>query len=394
MLPFNIAFSEAPATWRRLPLSAVVAQRKCKNSGLTEQNLLSLSYGRIIRKNIDSADGLLPESFDGYNVVEPDDVVLRFTDLQNDKRSLRTGQVLERGIITSAYLTVTPKVGFNPRFVYYLLHGLDLMKLFYTMGDGLRQSVVFDDFKRIPVAAPAFEVQTAIADYLDRKTAAIDALIAKKELLIEELRKYQEAAIAEAVAPRDGWTGCKVKNLVRPLPKSNRPAGDADDAGDTVFYVSGQQVKRCYRADWTNAEAVVLATGGLPAIHFADGNFSYSSDCWALQATPQINTTYLWLWLLSQKEAIAEEGFRGAGIKHLDKSWLMNRELILPPLPEQEAIARQLTAKRQNVLNVIEACQAVIDDLTRLRAALIAEAVTGKVRSPLAMDSAQEYKPS
>jgi len=53
--------------------------------------------------------------------------------------------------------------------------------------------------ERVRVGRPPLATQTAIADYLDRTTAAIDALIAKKELLIEELRKYLKAKTTEVV---------------------------------------------------------------------------------------------------------------------------------------------------------------------------------------------------
>ena len=76
---------------------------------MVEDNLLSLSFGRIVRKDIDTQEGLLPESFETYQVVEPNDMIFRFTDLQNDKRSLRSARTPERGIITSAYMAFTPR---------------------------------------------------------------------------------------------------------------------------------------------------------------------------------------------------------------------------------------------------------------------------------------------
>ncbi|MFQ7255554.1 MAG: hypothetical protein ACLROH_05340 [Streptococcus sp.] len=74
-----------------------------------KENLLSLSYGRIIRKSIDTSFGLLPESFDTNNIIQRGDIVLRLTDLQTDK-SLRVGLARENGIITSAYLMLRLKV--------------------------------------------------------------------------------------------------------------------------------------------------------------------------------------------------------------------------------------------------------------------------------------------
>lgn len=95
-----------PQHWDVLFLQQVAEERFVKNAGMLEDNLLSLSYGHIIRKDINTTDGLLPASFEGYQIVEKNDTVLRLTDLQNDHRSLRTGLVLERGIITSAYTCI------------------------------------------------------------------------------------------------------------------------------------------------------------------------------------------------------------------------------------------------------------------------------------------------
>lgn len=92
-----------PSHWELHPVYTYFGERKNKNFALQERNLLSLSYGKIIRKDIDMAGGLLPASFNTYNIVEAGDIIIRPTDLQNDKRSLRTGLVKEKGIITSAY---------------------------------------------------------------------------------------------------------------------------------------------------------------------------------------------------------------------------------------------------------------------------------------------------
>jgi len=61
---------EIPAGWGIHTASQLFSQVKNKNEGLQENNLLSLSYGKIIRKNINATEGLLPESFEGYNIIE------------------------------------------------------------------------------------------------------------------------------------------------------------------------------------------------------------------------------------------------------------------------------------------------------------------------------------
>ena len=113
---------EIPASWEIWPIYHYFNERKNKNKLMRETNLLSLSYGNVIRKDINSNGGLLPENFSSYNIIEPCDIVIRPTDLQNDKRSLRTGYVNEHGIITSAYITLKPKMGVNSKYYHYLLH--------------------------------------------------------------------------------------------------------------------------------------------------------------------------------------------------------------------------------------------------------------------------------
>ena len=69
-----------PVHWDVRPLYYYFAERKKKNYLGQEQNLLSLSYGKVIRKDINTSEGLLPDSFNGYNIIEPGDIVLRLTE--------------------------------------------------------------------------------------------------------------------------------------------------------------------------------------------------------------------------------------------------------------------------------------------------------------------------
>ena len=170
-----------------------------KNLKGLEGNILSLSYGSIVRRNVEDNSGLLPESFNTYQIVDYGDIILRLTDLQNDKRSLRVGLVKETGIITSAYMKLSAIKTINPFFAYRLLHSYDTAKVFYNMGGGLRQSMKFEDFRRLPILLPSLQEQKEIADFLEHETAKIDTLIAKQERLIELLKEKRQAVISHAV---------------------------------------------------------------------------------------------------------------------------------------------------------------------------------------------------
>lgn len=190
---------DSPKEWNKFTIGQLFEQVRKKNTGMIETNLLSLSYGRIKKRDINSGDGLLPESFEGYNIIETDDIVLRMTDLQNDKKSLRQGISEERGIITSAYITIRATKKVSSRFVYYQLFGFDVNKGYYGMGSGVRQSVNWNDVKKLPLMLPSFELQNQIADFLDRKTAQIDTLITEKENVISEYENYKKSMIYEYV---------------------------------------------------------------------------------------------------------------------------------------------------------------------------------------------------
>lgn len=188
-----------PNHWIVHPLYYYFEERKNKNIFAKEQNLLSLSYGKIIRKDINANGGLLPENFNAYNIVEPKDIVLRLTDLQNDRRSLRTGFVNERGIITSAYVTLKAKKNIIQEYFYYELHVFDLMKGLYNMGSGVRQGLNFDELSKLKLFEPTIKEQMEIVAYIKEKEKKIEEIIADKQSQIETLESYKKSLIYEYV---------------------------------------------------------------------------------------------------------------------------------------------------------------------------------------------------
>lgn len=175
---------------------------KKKNKGLVNDNLLSLSYGKIKRKDINASFGLLPESFETYQIVEEGDIILRLTDLQNDWNSLRVGLVMEKGIITSAYIGLKLSKHLHPHFIYYLLHNYDIKKVFYSQGGSIRQSMKFDDIKTLPLLYPDMKTQIAIAEYLDKRTSKIDRVISTIDKNIKTLREFKKTLISNVVIGR------------------------------------------------------------------------------------------------------------------------------------------------------------------------------------------------
>jgi len=186
-----------PLHWQWLYLSQTCTEKKqIKNTGNIEKKVLSLSYGKIVpRKNVDL--GLAPKDYSSYQIVDKNDIILRLTDLQNDKKSLRTGLVKERGIITSAYTCLKPFQ--NAAYLQYLLHSYDTQKVFYGMGGGVRQSIGYKDIRNIRIPFPPREEQDKIVRYLDWKLSKINKLIRAKKKQIALLNEQRQVIIHNAV---------------------------------------------------------------------------------------------------------------------------------------------------------------------------------------------------
>lgn len=187
-----------PEHWEVKPFFSLLTELKRKNTGLVETNILSLSYGRVIQKSENRNMGLVPESYETYQIVEQGEVVFRFTDLQNDKRSLRSALVQERGIISSAYMAVSLR-NIDSNYFSWLMRSYDLCKVFYGMGGGVRQSLKFEDVRRLQVLVPPKEEQAEIAAHVNRQLAHNDSLVEKTERSINLLKERRSAFITAAV---------------------------------------------------------------------------------------------------------------------------------------------------------------------------------------------------
>lgn len=185
-----------PFHWEELFLEQVAQEKLKKNSNNDISKVLSLSYGSIkVKKDLNK--GLISKDLSTYQIVEPGDIIMRLTDLQNDHKSLRTGLVNDKGIITAAYLCLSPKI--NSRYLHYLLHSYDTLKVFYGMGGGVRQSIGFKDIRHMYLPVPPRTEQEQIVRFLDWKVSEINKLIGIERGKIQNLEELKNKAIDKAV---------------------------------------------------------------------------------------------------------------------------------------------------------------------------------------------------
>lgn len=188
-----------PEHWETRTLSQMARVHFISNKNVHHQKLLSLSYGKIVCKDINTTEGLLPASFDNYQIVEDGNIVLRLTDLQNDHKSLRVGLSTQEGIITSAYLAIEAFTGILPKYLYFLLHSIDVKKVFYSMGNGLRQSLNWTELRKLKCIVPPILEQQAIVDYIEAKLSKIDSCMADLQAEIDYLKEFKQRLISDVV---------------------------------------------------------------------------------------------------------------------------------------------------------------------------------------------------
>ena len=199
-----------PAHWNEKSLIQVAEEQQIKNAGMVEDNLLSLSYGKIINKDIKTTDGLLPSSFEGYQIVHDGNIILRLTDLQNDHKSLRTGLVTQTGIITSAYTCLNVRHNILPEYLQLQLHVADLCKVFYGMGGGVRQSIGFKEIRKLVIAIPPVEEQQHILDRVHIIEKPINCAIQNSRDIIAELENLKMRLISDTVTGKIDVRGIEI----------------------------------------------------------------------------------------------------------------------------------------------------------------------------------------
>jgi type I restriction enzyme, S subunit len=187
-----------PSHWEMRPASGAYTPTHERNLGMKEKTVLS-HYGRIVIKPPEKLRGLVPESFETYQIVNPGDIVLRTTDLQNDHTSLRVGLVRDRGIITSAYLALKVKSDVRPEFGYQFLNVWDSSKAIYGYGSGLRQNLDFSHFKRMSVSVPSPSEQEAIVRFVTHANGRLERAIRAKRKVITLLEEQKQVTIQRTV---------------------------------------------------------------------------------------------------------------------------------------------------------------------------------------------------
>lgn len=188
-----------PQHWEVKRLAMQFSENKTKNSDYEYQRACKFNYGRIVPKNEVGDVSELKETYIAYTKVKRNDIVINNLNLNYDFVSQRVAIVENDGIITSAYLTITPRKDVFASFYKWFFKAMDSKKLFHGMGTGIRLTLSYNELKKQQILVPPIEEQQAIVDYINTKTAKIDQMKDGIKSEIEKLKEYKQRLISDVV---------------------------------------------------------------------------------------------------------------------------------------------------------------------------------------------------
>ena len=187
---------QIPTNWDVVPHKRVMHKVKEICEQYNGEDIISLTMNGVIKRDL-TAGGKMPTSFDGYQYVKPNDLLLCLFDIDVTPRCV--GVVKDYGVTSPAYSRFIMHDGYYNVYYDYLLRAIDDDKVFVHLSKNLRSSLTESDFGAIKTCVPSLAEQKRIVTFLDAQCAEIDTVLEKTRASIEEYKKLKQAVITQAV---------------------------------------------------------------------------------------------------------------------------------------------------------------------------------------------------
>ena len=321
-------------------------------------------------------------------------------------------------VICGYHLTqIKPKTIFG-KYLFRLFQSTQFNAQFIVRANGvtrfgLPQYVINNAF----IIKPLLEEQQAIANFLDRKTAQIDELIAKKESLLKKLHEKSIALIIQAVTKGldlsvpmkesgvnwigkipEHWTIWKVTHGFNTVGSGTTPKSDNLEYYDgDIPWVTTSELRESIIENTSQKisvdalqshsalkifpkESIVIAMYGatIGRLGILGIKATVNQACCVFANPVTFDPRFFYYWLLMRKPILISLS-TGGGQPNLSLDDLKQIKIPIPSLQEQEAIAIFLDQATATIDLQREKITEAIERLKEYRSALITDAVTGKM---------------
>ncbi len=410
---------EVPNDWRIVRnKNAFVCNKELVGEKSELTQLLSLTTRGIKKKDINNAEGKLPESFDTYQFVKENDIVMCLFDL--DCSAVFSGISPFDGMISPAYRVLSCKESMEPRYAGYWFRYISDGRKFNHYAKNIRYTLSYEEFSALPLLLPEKSEQRSIADYLDRKCSQIDVIIARQQEVIEKLKAYKLSVITEAVTKGlkpdvpmkdsgvewigeipEHWENRKMISILSmrvvdgphespELYDEGIPyiSATAIENGKINFdlmrgYISEEYCDICdlrYKPQLHDILVIKLgASTGQVAIVETTDRFNIWVPLAAVRCNEKANPYFVYYafqsdYFLKQMEMSWTYGTQQTlGVKSIERL-----RIILPTLEEQKEIVSYLKSKCDSIDAAVKNKENLINKLADYKKSLIYEVVTGK----------------
>ena len=379
--------------------------------------LLSLTTSGVKCKGKEVIGGKLPESFDTYQEVSQNDLILCLFDM--DCSAVFSGLSRFDGMISPAYKVMKCKRCIEPKYADYWFDFVGSQRFFKPYAKNIRYSLTFDEFADLMMIVPPLPEQRRIADYLDEKCAAIDGAVDELKRGIEDCKAWKKAIITEVTSvgldddvklwqTELGWIsnrpsywkrnqlsslcrrgitygivklGEPCENGVKVLRCSDVKDGYLD--ASNVRTVTPELSDEYKRTVLSGGEVIVNVRGTLGGCAIVPKEFSGANIAREVALLDveesKANPKFVMYTLLSSCFAnyVGHE-MAGAIYQGLNIATLSKYSFYAPDIKEQQAIAVYLDEKCAAIDALVAEKEKLIADLEAYKKSLIFELVTGK----------------
>ncbi|WP_124640125.1 restriction endonuclease subunit S [Amniculibacterium aquaticum] len=412
---------EIPEGWDVLKNKYIFNLKKSQvGKRSNEYDLLSLTLKGVIKRDMENPEGKFPAEFDTYQEVKKGDFIFCLFDVEETPRTVGLSDF--DGMITGAYTVFDTKSTPDKKYLYYFYLNLDEKKRLKFLYRGLRNTIPKDSFFSFKTIFPPLPEQTAIAQFLDDKTAKIDQTIAIRQKEIELLKERRQIVIQQAVTKGldanvpmkdsgvdwigeipEHWEVRKLVSLCR-LVRGNSPFGKDEllDQGEYIalqygktykvnevneefaFYVNSEFYKNSQVVKY--GDVIIVSTS--ETIEDLGHTVYYRRNELGLLGGEQImlkpnqekvNSYFLYF---SSKVFSKELRKFATGIKvfRFNINDLKTVSIAVPPISEQEEIAKFIEFNSSKIAKAITLKEQEIEKLKEYKTVLIDQVVMGKVR--------------
>ena len=429
---------ELPKNWDEVPLFTLTKLKSVINCSELELLSVYLDLGVIKFSDVEAKrTNVTSQDLSKYQRVDIGDFVL------NNQQAWRgsVGVSNHQGIVSPAYLVLELSKKLHTEYANYMFRSGYMVGQYLINSKGvgtIQRNLYWPSLRRAKVILPPLPEQTAIAKFLDDKTAKIDRAIAQKEKMITLLKERKQIIIQDFVKGKKVWNEkqnawtepAEVKDSgvewIGEIPEhwevkrlkyltsyfkgfAFKSQDFAEEQGIPIvkasnikdweisnvksFIAFDNQKEEFSRFKLSEGNIIISTVGSKPNIkESAVGQLAFVNESFnsaylnqntvCFKGNHQIEKAFLKYVFVSKymRDSFDRISLWIANQAYLEVDTIREQIVPLPPLKEQTTIVAFIEAQSIKIDKVMRSQQQQIEKLKELKSTLIDSAVTGKIK--------------